>query len=743
MQGNSSQHRPCADAGCEGVRPRTRTPWARVVPLVVVLLTSVAFLPSLDNGFVNWDDQLNFIENPNYRGLKWDNLCWMFTTFHAGPYQPLSWLTLGVDYVLWGMDARGYHLTSLLFHVATVLAFYFVALQLMRSAWDKPADNDSMAMRFSAAAAALLFGVHPLRVESVAWATERRDVVSGLFFMLTLLAYVRASRLDRQTSDYRKWLALSVLAYLASLLGKGMAVTMPVLLLVLDWYPLRRFAATPPGRNVEGPESPPGRLNPTPSWFAPPFRSLWLEKVPFLILAVAAGLAGIHGQVHSGAVATLDQYGLNRRIGVSLFATAFYLYKTLTPWNLSPLVPMPRTLDLFSWPYVLSAAVLGALTFFAVAYRRRWPGFLAVWLGYVVMLAPVSGLTQMGPQIAADRYTYLPCLGWALLGGWLIHRLVRTRHRLFPVMALVTASGIAALSVLTWFQTTIWYDSVSLWRHAASIYPDSQLIHQNWGAALAASGNPQEALRRYQEAARLAPQSAEAHNNIGNALLSLGRPAEAEASLRRAIELKPEHGGAHYNLGNVLVQLGRLQEAVRHYLLAIKYRPALVSARVNLANTLDRLGRHEEAEAQWQIATQQDPRNEGAYDNWAIALNRRGHYAKAVDVLRQGTVHCPGDRNLNLRLVWLLATAPDLPIRNVEEAIQIGERLVKATGEKDAQCLDALAAAYAAAGRRHDAVRCATRAVELAEAAGKPHLARQIRERLGEYQAGRSGRPAS
>ncbi len=603
----------------------------RLVPAAVVLVTVLAFLPSLGNGFVNWDDPINLEGNPHYRGLGWSNLRWMFTTFHAGPYQPLSWVTLGADYVVWGMDARGYHLTSLLFHAATVLAFYFLALRLFERVAGRVAGNRIQEMQIAAAVAALLFGVHPFRVESVAWATERRDVVSGLFFMLTLLAYLRACEPGRDSSERLRWLGASLLVYLASLLGKGMGITLPLVLVILDVYPLRRLGT---GRG---------------DWFGPEARGVWLEKLPYLALAVVIGAVGVIGQISMGAVATLGQYGLERRIGVALFATAFYLYRTVMPVDLSPLYPMPRHLSLTEWRYVLSAGVLAAITIVAVLARRRWLAGLAVWISYLGMLAPVTGLTQMGPQIAADRYTYLPCLGWALLGGWAVGWARRGRF-VATIVRVMAGLVVVVLGVLTWRQTTIWHDSVSLWEHAGRIYPGSHLIQRNWGAALGAVGDRPGAAVHYREAVRLAPESGEAHNNLGLALAGLGEVYKAVEHLRTAIDLKPTDGSFYYNLANTYVKLGRLGQAVKNYHLALKHRPSLVQARINLANTLSRLGRDDEAEKQWLLAIDENPQAASAYANLATELIRQGRNAEAVKLLRSGIRACPADGRLRLLL---------------------------------------------------------------------------------------------
>jgi protein O-mannosyl-transferase len=440
----------------------------------------------------------------------------------------------------------------------------------------------------------------------------------------------------------------------------------------------------------------------------------------------------VYGQMQAGAVAGLGQYGWDRRVGVAAYATAFYLYKTVLPFDLSPLYPMTRHFSLYSWPYLLSGGVLLALSVGAVHMQRRWPAGLALWLGYLVMLAPVSGVTQMGPQVAADRYTYLPCLGWALLGGWCVFWLSRHRSRRLIAQA-GAALVILILAALTWRQCKIWHDSVSLWEHAGGIYPGSHLVHQNWGAAFAEVGDHKRSLEHCRESARLLPESPEAQNNIGTALTHLGLPAKAEPHLRRAIELKPTHGAAHYNLANVLVQLGKLQDAVHHYELALKHRPDLVGARVNLANVLSRMKRQKEAEKHWAKAIEQDPGIASAYGNWAAALTESRRYAEAVEVLRRGAQNCPGESRLRLNWLWLLAAAPDDAARNGDEAVRQAERLALSTGQRDPVVLDVLAAAYAEVGRYEDAVAQATRAAELAALSRDRALLQQINKNLGLY----------
>src|SRR5436309_13698099 len=288
---------------------------------VVAFLTIVTFLPALQNGFAgNFDDAKNFLTNPHYRGLGLTQIEWMFTTTHMGQYVPLTWITLGLDYLLWGMSAAAYHLTSLLLHAVTAVLFYFVSRHLIGLATGRP---DASATAAGAAVAALLFAVHPLRVESVVWVTERRDVVSGVFYMLTLLAWFRA--VEREPRS-RRWYWASVALFACALLSKALTVALPIVLLVLDVYPLRRLGG------AQG-------------WWTPSARRVYAEKAPFVALAAVAAVIALVAIVRLGNMAALERLSLSERVGVSAFSLTFYLWKTLVPVGLSPLYELPARLD--------------------------------------------------------------------------------------------------------------------------------------------------------------------------------------------------------------------------------------------------------------------------------------------------------------------------------------------------------------------------------------------------------------
>src|SRR3989441_241310 len=367
--------------------------WVRwLAPLLVALFTLAAFLPALQNQFVNWDDKDNFLDNPHYRGLGWTHLRWMWTT-HLGHYIPLTWMTLGLDYLLWGMNPVGYHLTNLLLHAANAVVFFFVVLRILTRALSSPSERGH-ALALSAGFASLVFAIHPLRVESVAWATERRDVLSGLFYLLTILMYLRAREREERG---RGWYWLSVAVFGCALLSKSMVVNLPVVLLILDVYPLRRLG---------------GAMG----WWSEPARRVYVEKIPFVLLAAAASAIAVMAQSSVHAALSLAQLSVPGRVAISAYGLSFYLWKMVVPVNLSPVYER-GLIDPWATPFLLSYGLGLAITAIVLALRRRVPGLLAAWLAYIVVLSPVLGIFQSGPQIAADRYTYLANLGWAILAG--------------------------------------------------------------------------------------------------------------------------------------------------------------------------------------------------------------------------------------------------------------------------------------------------------------------------------------
>src|SRR5437773_9278649 len=462
--------------------------WLRwLAPLLVGLFTLAAFLPALQNQFVNWDDKDNFLDNPHYRGLGWTHLRWMWTT-HLGHYIPLTWMTLGLDYLLWGMNPVGYHLTNLLLHAANAVVFFFVVRRLLARALPSPSEH-GYALAVSSGVAALVFAIHPLRVESVAWVTERRDVLSGLFYLLTILMYLRACA---RGARGRGWYWLSVAVFGCALLSKSMVVSLPVVLLILDVYPLRRLG---------------GAL----AWWSEPARRIYGEKIPFVLLAAAASAIAVIAQSSIHAAASLAQLSVPGRLAVSAYGLSFYLWNTVAPVNLSPLYELRPPVNPGTMPFILSYGLVLAITAIILALRRRVPGLPAVWLAYVVVLLPVLGIVESGPQIAADRYAYLAGCRRALLAGagllFCSQSLGRSKTGTLttPPIAGVAMCVVVGLGVLTWNQVQVWHDSEKLWAHVLAMDPQSSIAENNFGVVPAGERKLAEAIEHYHRALQIRP----------------------------------------------------------------------------------------------------------------------------------------------------------------------------------------------------------------------------------------------
>ncbi len=484
-----------------------------VIPLAIAVAVFIAFLPALWSDFVNWDDDRNFIRNPFYRGLGFAQLKWMFTTFHMGHYQPLSWLTLGLDYVLWGMNPAGYHATSLLLHIAnTLLCFLFFRSLLRR------VRGDEAGLDLAAGAGALLYGLHPLRVESVVWVTERRDVLCAFFFLLSLLAYLKMEREERFRA---RWLALSCAAFAASLLSKALGILLPFVLLVLDVYPLRRWV---PGAR----------------------KRILLEKLPYLALAVADGLITMAAMAEIRQVRATGDYALGERILQGGYGLWFYAWKTIWPSDLHAVYALAGQTSLWRAEYVLPCLGALGITVALVALRKRWPAGLAAWAAYAILLAPVLGFVVKGYQRAADRYSYLSCIPLALLAAGGVAALAAAerrgslRFRTATAIRAALAAVLLLLGGLTWKQSGTWNDSLTLFDRVLVYEQRSDVPYVNRGSARRDRGDVDGALADFETALRVNPRSVIALVNRGEVRQDLGDWSGALADYAAVLALEPD-----------------------------------------------------------------------------------------------------------------------------------------------------------------------------------------------------------
>ncbi|HYL78105.1 MAG TPA: tetratricopeptide repeat protein [Bryobacteraceae bacterium] len=544
----------------------------RLIPAAIALVTILAFLPALRNNFVNFDDQTNFLGNDRFRGLGWAQLQWMWTSHLLGRYVPLTWMTLGLDYCIWGMNPLGYHLTNILWHAANAVVFYFLAMALLRRAIPDRSLEMQARIPLGALFAGLIFALHPLRVESVAWVTERRDLVSGLFYLLAILAYVRGAPRESGRPVESKYYWGSFAFFVLGLLSKEMVVTLPAVLLILDVYPLRRLAAAPGG------------------WLGADARRVWREKIPFFAASIVMSVITLYNGVREKLVEPLDHVSLFDHFAIVMYGLAFYLRKTLLPMKLTHLYALTaERLSPNGLPFLLSVAAILLLTVLVWIMRRRFPALAAVSLAYAITLSPVSGLFHNGRQIAADRYSYLPCLGWALLAGAAL-LYARPWDWRGPARTMIFAAAglvVAVLAVLTWRQIGFWRDSDTLWTRSIEV-DSSYLTQKNMGDLLAQEGDYLLAIDHLREATLLKPDYAPAHLNLGGALLSVGRPDEAIREFQKVLELGELNRDAETDLGAAFFQQGKLDEAIQHFQRAIQIDPEDREARRNLAQALAR-----------------------------------------------------------------------------------------------------------------------------------------------------------
>ena len=594
-------------------------------------------------------------------GLTWAGVKWAFTTWHASNWHPLTWLSHMADCECFGLDAGAHHLVNAALHAANAALLFALLLRLTGATW-------------SSALVAALFAWHPLRVESVAWVAERKDVLSSFFAFLSLLAYTRFAR-EKSRRDY----FLALLFFALGLLAKPMIVTLPCLLLLLDWWPLNR------ARSADG-----GVRN---------LKPLFLEKIPFFVLSAAACVVTFFAQ-RAVAVLSVDQYPMSLRLGNALLSYARYLLKIVWPVNLSVMYPLP---DHSSWGGVVAAGgVLAAISWLVWRARRRQPYLLAGWLWFLGTLVPVIGLVQAGQQAMADRYSYFPCIGIFLavilgLRDLAVHFKVKG-----ALLAAVAALGLAANIGLTENQLGYWQDDLSLFGHAVKVTTDNAAAQINLGTALEAAGEPVPAQACYREALRIMPNSARAHNNLANLLDTAGQTDAALAEYQAALRLNPDAALTHCNLGTLFVKLGRF----------------------------------EEARAQYQEAARLQP------DDWrpgyllGKACLRQGRYAEAVAHFGQAAARNPGGFEPLAFLARTLAACDDAAVRNGAQAVAAAEQANALTDGQQPFVLDVLAMAYAEAGRFDDARQTAAKALDLATAANLPGMASGIRQRLQLYQAG-------
>ena len=592
--------------------------WPIGALLVVGLVTLIAFWPALDNEFVNWDDDKNIVTNEHFRGLGDAQLRWMFLEYKMGHYHPLTWVSLAIDFLDGGMDPRPYHRTSVLLHVLTALSVFWLAWILLRLARPPGSPGQARALCILSAWAALLFAVHPLRAESVAWVTERRDVLSGVFFVLCIGCYLRAW--ERPETPSWRWYILSLALLLLSLLSKAWGMVVPAVLLLLDLYPLRRI------RRSTDPQS----IRRT--------RVALADKVPYLLLAVPfMVLAYLAQKSEVGTMRSWEDHTLLERMAQAFNGLGFYLRKTVWPTGLIPIYELPKELSFLEFRFLASTAGVIVVAAVVVLLRKRWPALAVAAGAYFITLAPVMGITQSGPQLTADRYSYLSCLGWPiLLAGtiaysWQSSRLHRTVRILVAVLCIAV---IPVLGVLTRRQADVWQSSMSLWNHTLAVDPNNWNAHLNRGLVLRKQGHDDQARAEYQRAVDLNPDSPIALNNLGFMLRRQGEKEKGLEYILRAKEIMPEHAGIRFSLARAYHVAGHLDEAVAAYRYYLKMKPLHFEGHYWFALALMDQGDFSEAQQELRRAVDLKSDSAPAYKALGDAFRHDGHFDEAIQQYR-------------------------------------------------------------------------------------------------------------
>jgi tetratricopeptide (TPR) repeat protein len=598
--------------------------------LICILLAAVTFavyLPVRNYEFLHYDDDVYVTDNTAVKsGLSWQGIEWAFTTGHGSNWHPLTWLSLMLDCQLFGVKAGPMHVVNVLFHVANTILLFLVLARMTKGVWQS-------------AFIAALFALHPLHVESVAWVAERKDVLSTLFWLLTMLAYARYA--ERPSAG--RYIAVPVL-FAVGLMAKPMLVTLPFVLLLLDYWPLLRFATK-------------GRQKASLKW-------LIIEKIPLIVLSVASSVVTFVFQQRGGAVIGSNKILLDERVLNAVVSYLAYLGKMVWPVNLAALYPHPINTIPVSRA-VISGAVLILITIFVVYHARRYKYLLVGWFWYLGTLVPVIGIVQVGAQAMADRYTYVPLIGIFIIIAFGTEELLEEKPFRKIVLGVLAGVSLSACAVVTSHQMKYWKDSLSLFEHTLNVVTDSPIMENNYANILMDKGRPAEAVAYLSKAIKLHPGSPEIHNNYGNALRETGKVDEAIEHYKIAMKLNPDFTLARYQLGVALAAKGDYEGAIQQYRLYAGTAVELVDIRQGLAAELAKEGKVDDAVNQFRQAMIVKPASTEFLSNFGFALAKSGKPKEAIEYYDKVLATDPNNVITHGRLALALAS-----VGRIDEAVE-------------------------------------------------------------------------
>jgi tetratricopeptide (TPR) repeat protein len=712
--------------------------------LALVLGTRLLYAPALNFDFVNYDDPEYLVQNVHInRGLSPAGFAWSFNAGYAGNWHPLTWMSHMLDCQLYGLSPGGHHATNVLLHAFSAMLLFLILDRMTGAFW-------------RAAVAAALFAWHPLRVESVAWVSERKDVLSAVFWMLAMWAYIRyaeacsppKTRQEMQGAKRKRFYVLALIFFMLGLMSKPMLVTFPFVLLLLDWWPLGRMRRGPPhpnlnlnpnlnrnAKNLHGPASSLARpltdRESGPAASRPSVLRLWMEKIPFFLLSLGACILTLVAQ--RGAIQSLTLVPLSLRLTDAIEAYFKYVEKTIWPSKLAVLYVLHyhpwRWNDIWPWLF------MGVVSATAFRLRKSRPYLLVGWLWYLGALVPVINLVQIGSQAMADRYSYIPSIGLFLMICWAVYDLSGAWPFRRVLLGVLGTAAIAACLAVTRIQLSYWKNSGALFAHAIEVTSDNFLAMGREAAYLRDNQQYEKARLQCEEALRIYPGYADGHFILGTVLWSQGNLEAATEELETALRLEPARSDAHYALGCVGLARKMPEQARQHFAAVLAQAPANPEARAGLGNALAMQGRLEEAAAQFVEALRLAPQNLDARYQLALVLAKQRKSQEAISQYEILLRYQPEAPNFLNNLAWILATDPRAALRDGNKAVALAAAACSLTHQEEAVPLETLSAAYAEAGRFDDAEAAAQKAHDLALAQGKPEIAAKTAELLELYRA--------
>jgi len=638
-----------------------------VISLFLVSVSLLIFFQVAGFEFVTYDDELYITKNPYIKaGFTRESIIWAFESGYAANWHPLTWLSHMLDVELYGLNPMGHHWTNLQIHIINVVLLFLFLRWMTGTIW-------------RSAFVSALFAVHPMHVESVAWISERKDVLCAFFWILSMWGYVRYVR----RPNIARYLLLLIL-FTLGLMSKPMIVTLPFTLLLLDFWPLNRFQSINKKRNKNV------------------FQVVLIlakEKLPLFILSTVSCFVTFFVQQHGDAVASITSVPLESRVANAIVSYLTYIWKMIWPLNMAVLYPLRQ------WhpeQVIMSGFLLIVLTILAVWTRKKWPYFFVGWFWYLGTMIPVIGLVQVGVQQMADRYTYIPFIGLFIVVAWGVADISAKWSWRKNIHGLFAGVVFIFFIIVAWFQTGTWKNGITLFTHTIKITHNNSIAYCGLGQALDRHGKYDEAVRYYLKALQINPNYADAHYELGVTLERQGHSTESLRHYFKALRIKPNYAKVHNNIGVILSKQGKPKEALDHYQKAIQIRPDYAIAYYNLGKIY---ARHD--------------RVMKAITNYQKALQSNFNMTQAL-----------------YQLSWILATCEEEKYRNGEEAIKLAERLCKVTQYRQPLSLDALAAAYAETKRFDMAILTAKKGFKLAEQQGAQELALGLKKRLELYQKG-------